>query len=143
MLQKNNLTNLYSKNQILIIVLIIAGLFYAFYLYFEYKETVETGVVVEKIVIRQNCHAYKLSSSVTVKDKGKLYWIKLAHNTCTEYPEGSRIKVEYNKKRDLFLYIVKTPNHKGRIYLLMIFLLISVMPWSCWIPKEKKFSSKK
>ncbi|HCA07170.1 hypothetical protein [Chryseobacterium sp.] len=139
--QKNNRSCLYSKNQTVIIVLITAGLVYAFYLFFEYKETLKAGILKEKIVTGQNCHAYKLSSSVTIKDKGKLYWIQLDRNTCIEYPEGSRITVLYNKNRDLFLYPVKVPNHKERIYLLVILLTVSIMPWSRWIPKEKKFFS--
>ncbi|OCB72195.1 hypothetical protein SAMN05192550_1346 [Flavobacterium glycines] len=121
---------IYSKNQIYAIIILFFLFVYTLFSFFKYENSIENGVLVEKKVICQTCRPYtKLSSGIMIKEGNKTYNIKLDYGNCIKYPVKSKIKVVYDKNRDIFIYPLKTPNY-GKIYFLGILLLFSLIPWS-------------
>lgn len=103
---------------------------YSVYSLYEYQHSLEKGTQVEKIVISQSCRAYtKLSSGVIINEGSKKYNVKLDYGNCIKYPKNSKIKVIYDKDKDIFIYRVKVPNY-GRIYFIGIILIVFLLPWS-------------
>lgn len=130
---------IYSKNQIGIIIIIIIGIFYSEYLNKKYYETIKSGIVFNSSVIKQNCkNSRRMSSSVTIKENNKEYYVKLDKSECEKFPKYSKIKVYYNKNNDEFIFKVQKFNGKKRTIFLIISLIISFLPWSLWISKVEK-----
>ncbi|SDJ39668.1 hypothetical protein [Chryseobacterium jejuense] len=121
---------IYSKNQVFIIAFLLIGFLYTTFSFFGYEKTIKEGTQVETLVINQSCRTYeKLQSGVMISVGGKAYNVKLDYGNCIKYPVNSKIKVVYNKERDIFIFPVKTYN-TGRIYFLGVLLLLSILPWS-------------
>ena len=120
----------YYKNQILIIGIIVLGLLFTIKQFIEYNDTInEDNIFITKI-IKQNCHAApRMKSTVWINFNKKIYSIGIPYNECVNYPIGDNIKVLYNKNNDEFIYKVKNPKYLKNIFLLGIFLLISLLPW--------------
>ncbi|MDX6189494.1 hypothetical protein SGQ83_09055 [Flavobacterium sp. Fl-318] len=119
----------YSKYQIYAITGLFVGIMYMIFNFFQYEKSIKNGVLVEKVVISQSCRSYtKLASGISIKEGNEVYSVKLDYGTCIKYPVKSKIKVVHDKNRALFIYPVKILNY-GKIYLLGILLLISLIPW--------------
>ena len=136
--------NLYSKNQIGIIFIIILGIFYSQYLDKKYYDTINNGIVFKSMVIKQNCnHSFKMSSSVWIKENYKVYTVKLEKKSCNKYPVNTKIEVFYSKSNDEFIFKVKEYHGNNRLIFLCTLLLISFLPWSFWITKLENRNKKK
>lgn len=132
---------IYSKNQFFIIGFLLTGFLYSIYSFIKYKNAIEKGIQVEKLVISQSCKpCTRFASGVMISVGNKTHHVKLDYGNCIKYPVNSKIKVVYDKERDTFIFPVKVYN-TGRIYLLGILLLISTLPWLYFIKKNNPFVS--
>lgn len=124
----------YYPNQLYIVILILAGVIYAVFLWVQYQQTIKYGVLVERTISSVNCRPYaKLESSIRIRENNKLYYIKVDYSNCTKYSANEKVLLWYYKARDIYLYPVEKPNHIKRIIVLIIVLIISLIPWQYFI----------
>ncbi|WP_374172803.1 hypothetical protein [Flavobacterium tructae] len=127
----------YTKNQIYIIILVLFGFIYSIFSYNRFNKSIKDGILVERVVISQSCRPFtKLASGVMIKEGNKKYSVDLDYNDCIKYSVNGKIKLKYDKKRDVFIYPVKT--NYGNIYFLGITLLLSLVPWMYFIDRLRK-----
>lgn len=120
----------YYKNQILVIFIVILGLLFTVKQFIEYNNTLNENDTFTKKIIKQNCHAApRMKSTVWISFNKKIYSIGIPYQECADYTIGKNIKVLYNNDQDKFIYRVKSPKYLNNIVLLLIFLLISLIPW--------------
>ncbi len=79
-------------------------------------------------VIQQGCHSYSGNSSVHIKFKNRIYYIRLSYKECLNYPFGSFILLRYDEKEDMFYTKNSKKSDKARIYITIVILLILFIP---------------
>jgi len=120
----------YYKNQILVIFIVVLGLLFTIKQFIEYNNTLNENDTFTTKIIKQNCHiAPRMKSTVWISFNKKIYSIGIPYKECADYTIGKNIKVLYNNDKDEFIYRVKNPKYLNNIVLLVVFLLISLIPW--------------
>ncbi len=135
----NKMQKLYLRNQIFYILISLPFLIYFGNNHFSNTITLKKGHNVECLVIKQNCHSYKVPSSIDVKYNNKKYSLFVGNQDCEKYLSGSKIVLFYNDNNDTLINPLYVSNDKMRFLIVLSIFILLIIPWKYL--KNKFFSN--
>jgi len=130
---------MYYKNQFIIIIISTLTFLFTSFLYYQDRQLERNGLLSFHVISLQSCRDYKGSSSVHIRYKNKIYFIRMANGECRKYPVGSKIGLKYNDRFDYFYKPDGLKRDKNRLIFTATIFLISIIPWKkIYINKAKK-----
>ena len=117
------------KNQYILTICTVLGFIYSLFYYFQNSKLENIKTLKAYSVIEQGCKKSKGGSSVHIKNKNKIYYIRLSIAECEKYPIGSKIMLNYNNEFDYFYMPDGLKRDKRRLLIISIIFSLSVVPW--------------
>lgn len=117
----------YYKNQLYIIALIFIGVLFSSYFYFHHKSIEQNNNFITTTILDVNCGGFKRNSTLKVNINNKDYYIKIGN--CKSMKRFDKIKVLYDETFDKYFISGRSELNIKQIKLLLIFLVISLIPW--------------
>ncbi|GGC94819.1 hypothetical protein GCM10011508_22500 [Flavobacterium lutivivi] len=121
---------MYSKSNLVMIILSFLILTYFVVEYFRIKKEFELSFKVECVVKDKSCSAAaSIKNYIKVFYKNKLYQVEVNEEDCNNYVIGSKILLNYNKESNLFFQKNIVSYSKNKIIILFTFFIFLVIPW--------------
>lgn len=125
----NKIRKLYLTNQTYYILLCLPFLIYFGNKQFSNMISLKKGHNIECLVIKQNCHSYKVPSSVDVKYNNKIYSLFIGNQDCIKYLSGSKINLIYNDANDTLINPLYISNDRMKFFIVLSIFILLIIPW--------------
>lgn len=121
--------DMYYKNQYFAIIFFLCGFLFTICNFYRNSIIEKTQARTSYKVLKQDCRKSNSGSSIHVKYKNKIYFIRLSIKECSKYPVGSSIKLCYDNFFDYFYLPDGLKTERKRMIFLLFCFLLSIIPY--------------